>query len=311
MATRHPVIISCAITGSVHTPSMSEHLPVTPDEIAASAIGAAKAGAAILHLHARDAETGRPTPSPDVFRQFVPRIARQSGAIINITTGGGAGMSVEERAQGARALAPELCSLNMGTMNFGLFPMAEKQRNWRHDWELRHLNGSRDFVFKNTFADIEWIVGEMGGKHGTRFEFECYDASHLYTLAHFLERGLVKPPLFVQFVLGILGGIGAEPENLTFLKTTADRLLGGNYRFSVAAAGRAQLPLVTMSAIMGGHVRVGLEDNLYLERGKLATSNAEQVARVRTILEALSLDVASPEEARAMLALKGADKVGF
>ncbi len=305
------VIISCAITGSVHTPSMSEHLPVTPEQIAASAIGAAEAGAAILHLHARVPETGRPTPSPEVYRAFVPGIAKKTDAVINITTGGGAGMSLDERTEGARNLEPELCSLNMGTMNFGLFPMTEKPRNWRHDWELQHLNNSRDFVFKNTFRDIEWIVAEMGEKRGARFEFECYDASHIYTLAHFLSKGVVKAPLFVQFVLGILGGIGAEPENLMFMKQTADKLLGDNYTFSVAAAGRAQLPLVTMSAILGGHVRVGLEDNLYMGKGQLATSNAEQVARVRQIVEALSLKVATPAEARKMLGLKGRKATKF
>ena len=306
-----PVIISCAMTGSIHTPSMSEHLPVTPDEIAASAIGAARAGAAILHLHARNPEDGRPTPSPAVFRDIISAIRRESDAIINITTGGGQTMSLEERTEGARSLEPEICSLNMGTMNFALFPMAEKKRNWRHDWELAHLVNSRNFVFKNTFADIEWILAEMGDKRGARFEFECYDLGHIYTLKHFLDRGLVKTPLFVQFVMGILGGIGAEPECFYMMKSTADRLLGDAYTFSVAAAGRAQMPLVTMSALNGGHVRVGLEDNLYLKKGRLAASNAEQVTLAREMLDTYSLAVATPDEARARLGLKGADKVKF
>lgn len=305
------IIISCAITGSIHTPSMSPHLPVTPHEIAESAIGAAEAGAAILHLHARDPMDGRPTPNPEVFRAFLPRIAAATDAVINITTGGGQKMSVSERMAAALSVAPEMCSLNMGTMNFGLFPMADRPRDYAHDWELGHLTGSRDFVFKNTFADIDTILDEMGAKRGARFEFECYDTGHLYTLAHYLDRKRIDPPVFVQFVLGVLGGVGADADALFTLKQTADRLLGDRYRFSVAAAGRMQFRLTTMGAIMGGHVRVGLEDNLYLEKGRLAVSNAEQVNRVRQVLEPLGFQIATPDDARAVLGLKGRDKVAI
>ncbi len=305
------VIISCAVTGSVHTPSMSPYLPITPTEIADQAIAAAEAGAAILHLHARDPLDGRPTPDPDVFMEFLPRIRSECEAVVNITTGGGHTMSVEQRLAGALRAEPEMCSLNLGSMNFGLFPLAAKREQWRHEWEPGYLAATRDFVFKNTFADIERIFERLGKGCGTRFEFECYDLGHLYTLAHYLERGLVQPPLFVQFVLGILGGIGADPENLATLKTAADRLLGDAYRFSVAAAGRSQLRLATVGAVLGGNVRVGLEDSLTLERGRLATSNAEQVRRVRQILEALSFQVATPAEARETLALKGGDRVAF
>jgi uncharacterized protein (DUF849 family) len=305
------VIISCAITGSIHTPSMSPHLPVTPDEIAASAIGAAEAGAAILHLHARRPEDGRPTPDPETFLRFLPRIKQATDAVVNITTGGSHYMSLDERLAGARRAEPEMTSLNMGSMNFGLFPMLSRPRQWKHEWETKHLEASRDVVFKNTFADVERILRELGEERGARFEFECYDVGHLYNLAHFLERKLVRPPLFVQFVLGVLGGMGAEPECLTIMKATADRLLGEDYQFSVAAAGRAQFALVTMSAICGGHVRVGLEDNLYIGRGELASSNAEQVKKAKMILEALSLPVATAHDAREILKLKGHDRVKF
>jgi uncharacterized protein (DUF849 family) len=309
MIAREKVIISCAITGSIHTPSMSEYLPVTPSEIAESAIGAAEAGAAIVHLHARDPETGRPSADPAIYRQFLPTIRKRSDVIINITTGGGQGMSIEDRTAAAMTFEPELCSLNMGSMNFGLYHMAAKPRTWKHDWEVPHLEKSRDAIFRNTFADVEAITDRLGNQRGARFEFECYDIGHIYNLAHFLERGIVKAPLFVQFVVGILGGISAEPEHLMHMKTTADRVLGDNYTFSVAAAGRAQFPLVTMSAVLGGHVRVGLEDNLYLAKGRLAKSNAEAVTRIREIVERLSLEIATPDEARAMLALKGPAKV--
>jgi uncharacterized protein (DUF849 family) len=305
------VIISCAITGSIHTPSMSPHLPVTPDEIAESAIGAAEAGAAILHLHARMPQDGRPTPDPEMFMQFLPRIKQASDAIVNITTGGSHRMSLDERLSGARRAEPEMTSLNMGSMNFGLFPMLARPREWKHEWETQHLAASRDVVFKNTFSDVERILREMGEERGARFEFECYDVGHLYNLAHFLERKLVRPPLFVQFVLGVLGGMGAEPECLAIMKATADRLLGEDYQFSVAAAGRAQFPLVTMSAIHGGHVRVGLEDNLYIGKGELASSNAEQVKKISAILEALSFTIATAQDAREILNLKGQDKVRF
>lgn len=299
------VIISCAVTGSIHVPSLTPHLPVTPEQIAEGAIGAAEAGAAIVHLHARDPQNGRPTPDPDVYARFLPEIAARSDVVINITTGGGHGMSLDERAAAARRFEPELCSLNMGSMNFGLYPMLDGIREFRHDWEPGYLERSRDFIFKNTFQDIERLVTELGAA-GTRFEFECYDVGHLYTLAHFLDRGLVRPPLFVQTVFGILGGIGPRPEDLMHMRATADRLFGDDYRWSVLGAGRHQTRLVTMGAIMGGNVRVGLEDSIYLERGVLAETNAQQVEKIARILRELSLQVATPDEARAMLGLKGA-----
>jgi uncharacterized protein (DUF849 family) len=305
------VIITCAVTGSIHTPTMSAALPVTPEQIAEQAIGAAEAGAAILHLHARDPEDGRPTPDPKVFRRFLPDIKRATDAVVNVTTGGGHNMSVAERTAAGRELAPEMCSLNMGSMNFGLFPAADRFTEWKHAWEPDYLAGTRDFIFKNTFADIETILADLGEANGTRFEFECYDVGHIHTLGHFLERGLVKPPLFVQFVLGVLGGIGASAENLMHMKRTADAVLGDAYRFSVLAAGRHQIRLVTLGAILGGHVRVGLEDSLYIAKGELAQSNAQQVHKIRRILEELSLEPASPDEARELLQLKGADQVAF
>ncbi len=304
------VVITCAVTGSVHTPSMSPHLPVTPDQIAAEAIAAAEAGAAILHLHARDPRDGRPTADPAVFMQFLPRIKQATDAVINISTGGSSLMSLDERLAAATQAQPEMCSLNMGSMNFALFPMLDRPREWQHEWEPTLLEATRSTIFKNTFADIETILERLGKGFGTRFEFECYDVGHLYSLAHVRDRGLVEPPFFIQFVLGILGGIGADPDNLAHMKRIADKLFGDDYRFSVLAAGRAQMPLITMAAAMGGNVRVGLEDSLYDGRG-LARSNADQVKRIRAILEGLSLEVATPEEARAMLALKGGDKVAF
>jgi uncharacterized protein (DUF849 family) len=311
MAKRGKVIITCAVTGSIHTPTMSPHLPVTPDEIAAQAIGAAEAGAAILHLHARDPKDGKPTPDPAVFMQFLPRIKQACDAVINITTGGGHNMTVDERLAAPLRASPEMCSLNMGSMNFGLYPMLNRYKEFKYEWEPKYLEMTRDFIFRNTFKDIERILKDLGEGHGTRFEFECYDVGHLYTLAHFLDRKLVKPPLFVQTIFGILGGIGADPENLTHMKHIADKLFGDQYYWSILAAGRHQLPLVTMGAIMGGNVRVGLEDSLYLGKGKLAESNADQVRRIRDILENLSLEVATPKEAREMLALKGGDRVTF
>jgi uncharacterized protein (DUF849 family) len=311
MARSGKVVITCAVTGSIHTPSMSPYLPFTPDEVARQAIEAAEAGAAILHLHARDPKDGRPTPDPRVFMQFLPRIKQASDAVINITTGGGHGMTVEERLAAPLKASPEMCSLNMGSMNFGLFPMLQRYKDFKYDWERNHLEASRDFIFRNTFKDIERILNELGEGHGTRFEFECYDVGHLYTLAHFLDRKLVKPPLFVQTVFGILGGIGADPENLTHMKHIADKLFGDDYYWSILAGGRHQLPLVTMGAIMGGNVRVGLEDSLFIGKGQLAKSNADQVRRIRAILENLSLEIATPKEARAMLALKGGDAVAF
>lgn len=301
------VIISCAITGSIHTPSMTPHLPITPAQIAENAIGAAEAGAAIVHLHARDPEDGRPTPDPDVYARFLPEIQANSDVVVNITTGGGHGMSLEERTAAARRFRPELCSLNMGSMNFGLFPALDRGMEFQHGWEPEYLGMTRDFIFKNTFADIESIVSDLGDG-GTRFEFECYDVNHLYNLAFFLEKGLVRPPLFVQTVFGILGGIGTHPEDLLHMKRTADRLFGDEYVWSVLAAGRHQTPLVTMGAILGGNARVGLEDSIYLAKGVLAETNAQQVEKISRILRELSLEVATPDEAREMLGLKGRER---
>ena len=311
MANAKKVIITCAVTGSIHTPTMSEHLPITPNEIAEGAIGAAEAGASILHLHARDPDTGKPTPSADVFMQFLPRIRQNTDAVVNISTGGGHGMSLGERLEGALRAKPEMTSLNMGSMNFGLFPILDKYADWKHEWEPQLLESTRDFIFRNTFKDIEYILKELGEGCGTRFEFECYDVGHLYNLAHFLDRGLVKPPLFVQTIFGILGGIGADIENLAHMRRIANKLFGDDYQWSILAAGRFQTSFVTTGAIMGGNVRVGLEDSLYISKGKLAESNADQVAKIRRILEELSLDIATPKEARSMLDLKGGDQVAF
>lgn len=305
------VIISCAVTGAIHTPSMSDALPITPDEIARQSIDAAEAGAAIIHLHARDPETGEPTPNPDVFMDFLPRIKQSSGAVVNVTTGGGLNMSLEERLAAPMKAKPEMCSLNMGSMNFGIYPAADKISDWKHAWEEPYLRRTDDFIFRNTFRDIERILRELGETHGTRFEFECYDIGHLYNLAHFVDRGLVKPPFFVQSIFGILGGIGAELDNLLFARRTADRLFGNEYVWSVLAAGRHQMSFCTNAAMLGGSVRVGLEDSLYIAKGQMAENNAQQVAKIRRIVEELSLDVATPDEARSMLALKGGDNVGF
>ncbi|ATU94730.1 3-keto-5-aminohexanoate cleavage protein [Phyllobacterium zundukense] len=305
------VIITCAVTGSVHTPTMSPYLPVTPDQITAEAIAAAEAGASILHLHARNPENGRPSADPNVFMQFLPRIKQATDAVINISTGGSSLMTLDERLAAATRAEPEMCSLNMGSMNFGLYPALDRFTQWQHEWEPQLLEATRSSIFKNTFADIEDILIRLGEGCGTRFEFECYDVGHLYTLAHFRDRGLVAGPLFIQFVFGVLGGIGADPENLTHMKRIADKLFGDSYSFSVLAAGRHQMPMTTMAAAMGGNVRVGLEDSLMLGRGELAKSNADQVKRIRDVLEALSLDVATPNEARTMLGLKGSDKVAF
>lgn len=304
------VIITCAVTGAIHTPSMSAHLPVTPDEIAEAAIAAAEAGAAILHLHARDPENGRPTQNPAVFEKFLPRIKQSTNAVINITTGGSPHMTVEERMQPALRFKPELASLNMGSMNFGLFPMLDRFEKFKYPWEREHLENSRDLVFKNTFKDVENIL-RAGTENGSRFEFECYDIGHLYNLAHFMDRGLAKPPLFVQSVFGILGGIGGHPEDLMHMKRTADRLFGSDYHWSILGAGRNQMPLASIGAAMGANVRVGLEDSLWIGPGKLARSNADQVRKMRQVLEALSLEIASPNDAREMLGLKGGDNVGF
>ncbi|MGF1593687.1 MAG: 3-keto-5-aminohexanoate cleavage protein [Kiloniellaceae bacterium] len=305
------IIITCAVTGSIHTPSMSPHLPVTADEIAEQAIAAAEAGAAILHLHARDPKDGRPTADPGAFMAFLPRIKQACDAVVNITTGGSAQMTLEERLAAPLQAQPEMCSLNMGSMNFGIFPLQRRYNGWQHDWEAGFLEASRDTVFKNTFADIEAVLDRLGNGCGTRFEFECYDVGHLQTVAFYLAEGLIRPPVFLQFVLGVLGGIDAAPEQLMHMKATADRLLGDAYRFSVLAAGRHQIPLGTLGAILGGNVRVGLEDSLTIGRGRLAESNAQQVTKIRRILEELGYEAASPAEVRDALALKGGDRVAF
>ncbi len=310
MAPARKVVITCAVTGSIHTPSMSPHLPVTPEEIADAAIGAAEAGAAVVHLHARNPEDGRPDQSPEAFGRFLPVIKQRSDVVVNITTGGAPHMTVEERVRPAATFKPEIASLNMGSMNFGLFPMLRRFREFRHEWERRHLEATEDLVFKNTFRDIAYILETCAG-NGTRFEFECYDVSHLYNLAHFLDRGLVEPPLFVQTVFGILGGIGTHPEDVLHMKRSADRLFGDAYRWSVLGAGRHQMAIAAMAAATGGNVRVGLEDSLWDGPGRLAESNAAQVRRVRRILEGLGLEVASPAEAREILSLKGGDQVAF
>lgn len=305
------IIISCAVTGSVHTPSMSDALPITGAEIAEQSVAAAKAGAAILHLHARDPRDGRPSADPELFMQFVPAIHDATDAVINITTGGSLTMSVEERLAAPLRLSPEMCSLNMGSMNFGFFAIADKQTHWKHEWERPYVLGSRSAIFRNTFADIEQIMRELGEGHGTKFEHECYDVGHLYTLAHYVDRGLIKAPFFVQTIFGILGGIGAEADNLVFMRRTADRLFGDDYVWSVMAAGRHQMPMNTQGALMGANVRVGLEDSLFIEHGKLASSNAEQVIKIKAILNSLGLETASPAEARAALGLKGRANVRF
>ena len=311
MAASQKVIISCAVTGSVHTPSMSPYLPLPPDEIATDAGAAAEAGAAILHLHARNPEDGSPTPDPDVYMQFLPRIKQQSDAVVNITTGGGLGMTLDERLAGPLHASPEMCSMNMGSMNFGLFPILDKMKDFKYEWERKHLESTRDFIFRNTFKDIEQLFKKLGECHGTRFEFECYDVGHLYNLAHFVDRGLVKPPFFVQTIFGFLGGFGAEHKNMMHMREIANGLFGDDYQWSSLAAGRHQLSFCTMGAIMGGNVRVGLEDSLYAGKGKLAKSNAEQVSIIRSIVENLSMEIATPSEAREMLALKGGDLVKF
>jgi len=306
------VIITCAPTGGIHTPSMSPHLPITPSEIATASLEAAEAGASIIHLHARNPDTGKPDPRPEIFRQFLQIIKQSSDAVVNISTGGGLGMTIEERLHAATDASPEMASLNMGSMNFGIFPMLKKYQNFKYDWEKPFLEMSKDFIFPNTFSTIEYALKELGEKHNTKFEFECYDLGHLYNVKWFVDQGLIKPPFFIQMVFGILGGAGADLDNLMHMHKVADRLFGAeNYEWSVLAAGRHQMPFATQSAMLGGNLRVGLEDSLYIEKGKLATSNAEQVSRIRTIIENLGLSVATPDEARARLSLKGRDRVGF
>lgn len=304
------VIMTCAVTGSVHTPSMSPYLPITPDQITAEAIAAAEAGAAMIHFHVRDPENGKPTQDPKLFGQVLPRVKQQSNAILNITTGGGLGMSMDERLAPSIWAKPEVATMSMGSFNFNVAGVAEKITEWKYDWEQPYIEMTRDFITSNTFAQIERGMRELGDL-GTRFEFECYDVGHLYNLAYFVDKGLVKPPFFVQGVFGILGGIGSDPQNVQFMMATAERLFGDDYLFSVLAAGRHQIPLTTFGALLGSSVRVGLEDSLFIGRGQLATSNAEQVAKSRRILEELGLDLATPDEARAMLETKGGDNVGF
>ena len=310
MSVNNKVIISCAVTGAIHTPSMSPHLPITPEEIITDSLAAAEAGAAILHLHARNPRDGRPDQTPDGFSPFLARIKQSSDAVINITTGGSPYMTVAERVAPAAYHKPELASLNMGSMNFGLYPMLNRYKTFKFDWEREHLEGSKDLVFRNSFKDIEYVLATCYG-NGTRFEFECYDISHLYNLAHFADRGLVKAPFFVQSVFGLLGGIGAHHEDVMHMKRTADRLFGNDFRWSVLGAGANQFRVAAQAATLGGNVRVGLEDSLWAGRGELATSNAVQVRKVRNIIENLGLEIATPEEARKMLQLKGGDQVAF
>ena len=307
---KRKVIITCAVTGAIHTPSMSPHLPITADEIISEALAAAEAGAAVLHLHARDEVNGRPDQSPEGFGRFLSRIKQQTGAAINITTGGSPFMRVEERVRPAEHFKPEVASLNMGSINFGLFQLLDRYKDFKHEWEPEFLESTRDLVFRNSFKDIEYIL-KTCYNNNTRFEFECYDIAHLYNLKHFLDRGLVKPPLFVQSVFGILGGIGTHEEDVMHMRRTADRLFGDQYRWSVLGAGAAQMRIAAMAASMGGNVRVGLEDSLWAGPGRLAKSNAEQVRLVRSIIEGMGLEIATPDEAREILALKGADQVNF
>lgn len=305
------VIITCAVTGGAHTPSMSPYLPVTPEQIADHSIEAAAAGASIVHLHARDPHNGKPTGDPEIFRRFLQRIKGATDVVVNISTGGGGPtMAVQERTLAAAALRPEMASLNMGSINLNISGLAERPREWKYDWEKPFLESTKDLVFRNTFADIEWIIENIGAA-GTRFEFECYDVSHLYTLRHFADRGLVQPPFFIQTAFGMPGAIGAHPEDLMHQKRTADRLFGDDYRWSVLAAGIHQMRIATMAALMGANVRVGLEDGLYIARGELAVSNAQQVTKIRRILEELGLEIATPSEARQMLGLKGPGNIGF
>jgi uncharacterized protein (DUF849 family) len=304
------VIISCAVTGAIHTPSMSPYLPVTAEEIAEASIAAAEAGAAIIHLHSRDPVTGKPDQRPEAFTPFLKVIKAESDAVVNLTTGGSPYMTVQERMAPAKVLKPEVASMNMGTMNFGLFPMLKRFKEFKHDWEKPYLEGSKDLIFRNTYGDLEAVLTELSANE-TRFEFECYDTSHLYNLAHFVERGLVKAPYFIQTVFGILGGIGTHPDDVMHMKRTADRLFGDDYRWSVLGAGASQMKVAAMAASMGGNVRVGLEDSLWIGKGKLAKSNAEQVRKARDILEGLGLEIATPAEAREILMLKGKSKVAF
>ncbi|MBP6995795.1 MAG: 3-keto-5-aminohexanoate cleavage protein [Phycicoccus sp.] len=306
-----PVIITCAPTGGIHTPTMSPHLPITPEQIANAAVEAAHAGAAVIHLHARDPETGQPDPDPELFLDFMGRIKAESDAVLNVSTGGGLGMTREERLRAAVATSPEMASLNVGSLNFGIFPMLEKYTNWQHDWEPKFLEMTRDFIFRNTFGDMEYVVKELGQGHGTKFEFECYDLGHLYNLAWLIDQGWIEPPFFVQMVFGILGGVGADLDNLMHMHTIAQKLFGDSYEWSVLAAGRHQMSFATQAALLGGNLRVGMEDSLYIGPGALTPSNAAQVTKIRGIIEALGHTVATPAQARERLGLKGVDLVTF
>lgn len=305
------VIITCAPTGGIHTPTMSPHLPITPEDIASAAVGAADAGAAVIHLHARNPETGQPDPRPELFLDFMGRIRAESDAVLNVSTGGGLGMTREERLRAAVATSPEMASLNVGSLNFGIFPMLEKYSQWKHEWEPAFLEMTRDFIFKNTFADLEYVVKELGQGHGTRFEFECYDLGHLYNLAWLIDQGWLEPPYFVQMVYGVLGGVGADLDNLQHMHTIAEKLFGDDYEWSVLAAGRHQMSFATQAAMLGGNLRVGMEDSLFIGPGELTPSNAAQVTKIRGIVESLGHTVATPDEARQRLGLKGADRVTF
>ncbi len=305
------VIITCAVTGAIHTPSMSPFLPLTPEQIATQAIDAAEAGASILHLHARDPKDGRPSADPEIFAEILAPIKAKTNAVINITSGGSTKMTLAERLAPPLRFKPEMASLNMGSMNFSIHPVANKIKNWKYDWEQGYVEGTEDIIFRNTFRDIRHILRDLGDGCGTRFEFECYDVGHLYNLAHFVDSGLIKPPFFVQTIFGILGGIGPDPQNVTFMRETANRLFGNDYEWSVLGAGRHQMSLLTYAAVQGANVRVGLEDSVYLGRGQMAESNAAQVKKIRRILEELGCEIATPDEAREMLALKGAENVNF
>jgi uncharacterized protein (DUF849 family) len=310
MAATNKVIITCAVTGAIHTPTLSDALPYTPEQIASQAIEAARAGAAIIHLHARNPQDGSPTGDPEVFARFLPAIHQETDAVINLTTGGSPDMTPEQRLAAALRFKPEMCSLNMGSMNFAFHGMGAKISQWRFPWEKRYIEDSEAFIFRNTFRDVRRVY-ELMSDYGTRYEHECYDIGHLYNLAHFLDRGLAKPPLFVQSVFGILGGIGADPDNVVFMRRTADRLFGKDYVWSVLAAGKHQMPIISQAAMLGGNVRVGLEDSLFIGRGQLASSNAEQVLKIREILKQLGHEVATPDEARSLLALKGKHAVAI
>lgn len=311
MAKANKVIITCAVTGAIHTPSMSPYLPLTPQDIASQAIEAANAGAAILHLHARNPIDGKPSADPAIFSQFLPTIKQATDAVINITSGGSTKMTLAERLAPPLLFKPEMASLNMGSMNFSIHPVANKIKDWKYDWEQAYVEGTEDIIFRNTFRDIKEILKDLGEGCGTKFEFECYDVGHLYNLAYFVDAGLVKPPFFIQTIFGILGGIGPDPQNVTFMRDTANRLFGNDYHWSVLGAGKHQMSLLTYAAVQGANVRVGLEDSVYLGRGQLATSNASQVLKIRHILEELGLEIATPAEVRTLLALKGGDKVDF